>query len=91
MNVMQVLEASRIFESRTDIHRQVKNKAVKINGQLVEDVNETIELGDFLNFVWFPHAAELIQQHGRTLLVVARGKKERGLVKVVGDNIEVLF
>jgi hypothetical protein len=32
-----------------------------------------------------------MQQHGRTLLVVARGKKERGLVKVVGDNIEVLF
>lgn len=91
MNVMQVLEASRLFESRTDIHRQVKNKAVKINGQPVEDVNEQIELGDFLNFFWFPHAAELMQQHGRTLLVVSRGKKERGLVKVVGDSIEVLF
>ena len=91
MNVMQVLEASRLFESRTDIHRQVKNKAVKINGQPVDDVNETIEVGDFLNFIWFPHAAELMQQHGGTLLVISRGKKDRGLLKVVGDNIEVLF
>jgi RNA-binding protein YlmH len=91
MNVMQVLEASKLFDSRTDIHRQVKNKAVKINGQPVDDVNETIELGDFLNFTWFPNAIEMMREHGRTLLVVSRGKKDRGLVKVVGDNIEVLF
>lgn len=87
---MQVLEASRLFDSRTDIHRQLKNRAVKINGQSVEDPNETIELGDFLHFVWFPHAVELMRKHGNTLLVVSRGKKDRALVKVVNDNIEVL-
>jgi RNA-binding protein YlmH len=91
MNVMQVLEASKLFESRTDIHRQVKNKAVKINGQPVDDVNETIELGDFLNFTCFPNAIEMMRLHGRTLLAVAKGKKDRALVKIVDDTVEVLF
>jgi RNA-binding protein YlmH len=91
MNVMQVLAASRLFESRTDIHRQVKNKAVRINGQPIDDVNEIIELGDFLNFTWFPNAIELMRLHGCTLLAVAKGKKDRALVKVVKDSIEVLF
>lgn len=69
----------------------MKNKAVKINGQPVDDVNETIELGDFLNFIWLPNAVEMMRLHGRTLIVVAKGKKDRALVKIMGDNIEVLF
>jgi RNA-binding protein YlmH len=89
MNTMQVLEASTLFTSRSDVHKHVKNKAVKLNGQPVEDVNEEIELGDFLNFTWFPHAVELMREHGRVFIIVGKGKKDRVLLKIVGDQITV--
>ena len=89
MNTMQVLEASTLFTSRSDIHKHVKNKAVKINGQPVTDVNEEIELGDFLNFTWFPHAVKLMREHGRVFIVVGKGTKNRVLLKIVGDQITV--
>lgn len=88
---MQILEASKLFESRTDIHRCVKNKSIKINGQQVENVNDEIEVGDFLNFAWFPSGIEMMREHGKVFLVVSKGKKERALLKVVEDNIEILF
>lgn len=89
MTAMEVLKASKLFTSNTDIIRFVKQKGVKINGELVEDVNEVIEKGDFLNFVWFPHAFEFVKQHGLNLLIVAKGKS-RVLLKVNGEDIEIL-
>lgn len=88
---MQVLQASDLFSSNSDILRCVKQKSVKINGQTVDDVNEDIEIGDFLNFAFFPGAWEMMQQHGRSLLVVAKGKKERALVRVDGNDCRIIF
>lgn len=90
MTTMQVLEASKLFENRSDIHKNIKNKSIKINNVQVEDVNETIEVGDFLNFVWFHGAVELMRNHGNTFLVVAKGKKQRSLIRVVGGTIQNL-
>lgn len=88
MNAMEVLEGSKLFSSRSDIHKHVKNKAVKINNQTVDDVNEEIEIGDFLNFAFFPHGLELMRQHGRVFIVVSKGKKDRALLKIKDNNIE---
>lgn len=86
---MNTFEANKLFTSHSDIHKHIKNKAVKINNQPVEDVNEEIEIGDFLNFAFFPHAIELMREHGRVFLVIGKGKKDRALLKVVDDNIEI--
>lgn len=51
MNNMSVLIASKLFSSNSDIHRTVKQKGVKINGLVVEDVNELIELKEKLFFM----------------------------------------
>ena len=88
MNTLQVLEASGLFESRSEIRNQVKNKSVKINGLTVEDVNEPIEAGDFIPFAFRPGGLELIRKHGNTFLIVAKGKKDRTLVRVVGEEIQ---
>lgn len=90
MTTMEVLKASQLFTSNTDIFRFVKQKGVKINGELVEDVNEVIEKGDFINFIWRQGAIDLVKEHGLTLLIVAKGKT-RALVKVVNDSAELLF
>lgn len=90
MTTIEVLEASKLFDSRSDIHKCVKNKSVKINNQQVENVNDPIEIGDFLNFAWFPMGAELIRKHGNVFLVVGKGKKTHSLLMVVGDKIENL-
>lgn len=91
MNALQVLQSSDLFSSNSDIFRYVKQKSVKINGQVVDDVNEEIEIGDFLNFTFFPGAWDLMREHGRSLLVVAKGKKERALVRVEGDICQIIF
>lgn len=88
MNTLQVLEASGLFESRSEIRNQVKNKSVKINGLTVEDLNETIEAGDFIPFGFRPGGLELIRKHGRVFLIVGKGKKDRTLLRVVGEEIE---
>lgn len=87
MNAQQVLEASGLFESNSDIRTIVKQKGCKINGQVVDNINEEIELGDFLNFVWlFPGAAQAVQEHGPCFLLVSRGKKQKNLLRVMPDG-----
>lgn len=87
MTTMEVLEASKIFDSRSDIHKNIKNKSVKINGVQVENVNDLIEVGDFINFIWFHGGAELVRKHGKVFLVVTKGKKNNALLRVVDDKI----
>lgn len=87
---MEVLEASKLFENRSDIHKNIKSKSVKINNVQVENVNDVIEIGDFLNFAWFHGALEIIKKHGNKFLVVAKGKKTRSLLMIEGETIHNL-
>lgn len=76
MLAQQVLFSSNLFSSNGDMIRNIKQKCVKINGILIESLNEEIELGDFQNFIWFPGAINLIKQHGLNFLVVQKGKQK---------------
>lgn len=76
MIVQQVLFASNLFSSNGDMIRNIKQNCVKINGILIESLNEEIELGDFQNFIWFSGAINLIKQHGLNFLVVQKGKQK---------------
>lgn len=86
MIVMDVLTASGLFSSNSDIHRTVKQNGVKLNGVLVDDVNEQIEPGDFINFAWFQGGTDMMKVHGRTLLLVSKGKRNKALIKVSGES-----
>lgn len=67
VTVGDVLLASNLFSSKSDILRTIKQNGVKLNRQLVE-FNELLEMGDFQNFVFIGGA----DQFGG--LLVSKGK-----------------
>lgn len=92
MTVKEVLEASKLFTSTSDMIRALKNKAIKINGLAIEDLNEEITTGDFLNFVWLQGAMELVKEQGLVFLAVSRGKDamSKAIVKKEEDRFVCL-
>ena len=87
MTAADVLLASGLFESRSDIFRTIKSKGAKINGLVVDSADEKIEPADFLNFLWTNgQAADMMVTHGPVFLMVSRGKRQRALVKVLPDG-----
>ena len=87
MTAMEVLTASDLFSSGNDLRTVVKQRGARINGQVVDSIDEEIEIGDFLNFVWlFPGAATMVQKHGPVFLMVSRGKKQKTILKVAADG-----
>lgn len=96
MSIGDILLSTSLFSSKNDCMRLVNQKGVKLNGQLVTNMNEEIEIGDFINFLLLPEQGltsgvsrlELVKEHGLCLLHVARGKSH-ALVKVK-ERIEVL-
>lgn len=89
MIAKDILDASNLFTSTSDMLRALKNKAIKINGLQIEDLNEEIEHGDFLNFVWLQGAIQLVREHGLVFLAVSRGKDamSKAIVKKEEDNL----
>lgn len=89
--VLDVLEASGLFESRSEIRKSLKNKSIKINNIVVDDLEEKIEHGDFLNFVWLCGGADLVQQHGPVFLSVSAGKKwsSKCILRLVDTKFDV--
>lgn len=92
MTIQDVLNASKLFESQTQIRNAMKNKAIKINGQVVDDLNEVIEHGDFLNFIWFCGGAKLVREHGAIFLAVSRGKDfaSKTLLKLIDGELIII-
>lgn len=86
-----ILLQSTLFTSKSDVVRMIRQRGVKVNGVLVEDFNEPLELGDFLNFIWLPKATEIIYQDKiNNYLMIAKGKS-RTIVRVWESKIEVLI
>jgi tyrosyl-tRNA synthetase len=92
MKTIDAIEASGLFESKTEIRKAMNNKAIKINGQVVDNLEETIEHGDFLNFVWFCGGADWVKEHGPIFLAVSAGKKavSKVILKVEKEKLVVV-
>jgi len=83
----EILMSSGLFTSKSDAIRTIKQKGVKVNNVQVEDFNEKLEIGDFLNFIWFNNALEMIKDKNNqnNFLVVAKGKS-KVLLQVNNDK-----
>ena len=90
MTIGDVLFRSGFFPSKGQAIRAIQQRGVRVNGELVDSFNEPLEPGDFINFISFPNALDMMKEHGRTLLLLSHGKRRRSLVKVVVDKIQVL-
>jgi len=90
MKAADLLSQTNLFSSRSDMQRAFKAGEIKINRVPIDSLDEEIEQGDFLNFIWLPCAKELLKEHGKNLLLVNRGKKKAVLVQVNGDDVSIL-
>ena len=92
LTVFDILTAAQLFKSKTEMRKAIQNKAVKINTQQPDNLEEKIELGDFLNFVWMSGAAEMVKIHGTNLLAVSAGKSadSKAIVKLTPNGLELL-
>lgn len=89
----EVLLKCGLFNSKSEINRAIKAKCVKINWVVVDSVDELIENGDFLNFLFSlrPQALEFAKEHGRRILVIHNGKKIASIIRLnVDKTVDIL-
>lgn len=86
MLIIDILEASGLFESRSDIHRKFKGGArVFLNKVLVEksELNNELEIGDLINGL-MNGVAEITKEHGgwRNNVMIHLGKRTATVVNL---------
>jgi len=95
ITLQDALMASGLFQSKSDLRRNVRQNGVKFNGVLVDE----FELVESLDVDWFRcllmnfnGALGLTKQHNtKFLAVVQKGKRNKELLKFTEDKIEKLL
>lgn len=93
ITLLEVLEASQLFDSRSDVRRNARQGGVKMNGVVVDDVelNDSLVVGDFINLFMDGRGFPLSRSFGtHQLILVERGKKAKSLIRVDNLGTEVL-
>ena len=88
---LTIIKESKLCTSNNDINRSISSSAIKINGAVVSDKDEIIDYGDFLNFTWRRHGAQLILRYGLRFLHVQKGKARVVLCIKDGDEFVNFF
>ena len=85
ITILEVIEASELFSSRSDIRRNVAQDGIRMNGILVEDedLNEPLVVGDFINLFMDGRGLQLSKSFGtHQLILIERGKRKKALLEV---------
>lgn len=93
ITILELIESSNLFKSRSDIRRNTKQNGIKLNGELVDEseLDEFISVGDFINLFMDGRGKQLSTSFGTTqLILIERGKKVKALLRADKNGIEIL-
>lgn len=93
ITLLEVIEASELFTSRSDVRRNVRQGGVKVSGVSVDEdeLNDSLMVGDFINLFMDGRGLPLSNSFGtHQLILIERGKRKKALLRVDENGTEVL-